>query len=186
MKTSRAAALAAAVLAGTQAAVAVPVVYDFSVTATDGPLSGSAASGIFSFDSGIIPPGGGGVGATGLFTSLALTWDNIAYSAATANTGFLGFDASGALTTVYFGTNCGVGSCSAEGRQEQWYVSGDFTYTTPTDTSIHGGNFIMSPAAVPVPEPSPMVLAPVGLAGLTWSLRRRRAGREHSHAVKGA
>jgi hypothetical protein len=42
-------------------AAADPVNYSFEVTATTGPLSGTSASGTFSFDSSIIPGGGGAV-----------------------------------------------------------------------------------------------------------------------------
>jgi hypothetical protein len=69
------------------------ITYDFTVTATSGPLEGAVAHGTFSYDSSSIVPGNFNV-ATGLLTSLSFSWNGVAYTQATANTGFLGFDAS--------------------------------------------------------------------------------------------
>jgi hypothetical protein len=54
--------------------------YDFTVTATSGPLRGDIANGSFTFDSSIIPAGGGRVAASGLLTDLSFTWDGLAYT----------------------------------------------------------------------------------------------------------
>jgi hypothetical protein len=56
------------------------VTYAFTVTATDGPLIGTTATGTFTYDTSIVPPGGGSVGGTNLLTTLNFTWDGITYN----------------------------------------------------------------------------------------------------------
>jgi hypothetical protein len=56
------------------------VTYDFTVTATSGPLNGDVANGSFTFNSSSIPAGGGVVAASGLLTDLSFTWDNVPYT----------------------------------------------------------------------------------------------------------
>jgi hypothetical protein len=70
-------------------AQAVPVYYDFQVTANSGPLSGVTASGAFAFEDTIIPAGGGSVSAVDLFTYFDFEWNNILYDETTANTGWV-------------------------------------------------------------------------------------------------
>src|SRR5258708_24962198 len=89
------------------------------MTASSGPLKGTTANGTFSYDSSSIVPGGSN-SATGLLTALSVTWDAIAYTQATANTGFLTFNGAGTLTGGCFGNNSGVGFCSVGSGQEQW------------------------------------------------------------------
>jgi hypothetical protein len=60
------------------------ITYDFAVTANSGPLSGAVASGSFTFNSGIIPAGGGLVPASGLLTDLSFTWDGVPYTASSS------------------------------------------------------------------------------------------------------
>ena len=60
------------------------ITYDFTVTATNGPLSGDVSNGSFTFNSSIIPTGGGVVAASGLSTDLSFTWDGIAYTASSS------------------------------------------------------------------------------------------------------
>jgi hypothetical protein len=60
------------------------ITYDFTVTATNGPLSGDVSNGRFTFNSSIIPTGGGVVAASGLSTDLSFTWDGIAYTASSS------------------------------------------------------------------------------------------------------
>ena len=97
--------------------------YTFTVTATSGPLAGTTATGTFSYDTSSIVPGGTNAN-TGLLTALNFTWDGITYNQTTANTGFLEFDTTGALTQDLFGNNCFPGgSCAAVPPFEQWLVS---------------------------------------------------------------
>jgi hypothetical protein len=81
-------------------ALADPVTYDFTVTATNGPLKGDIEEGSFTFDSSIAPPGGGVLDERGLLTNLSFLWDGVTYNASTANTGDMIFDAAGNLTNV--------------------------------------------------------------------------------------
>ena len=83
-----------------------PTRYQFSVTATSGPLTGQAATGTFTIDASIIPPGGGTVSSLHLFADLSFTWDGIQYSATNTQTSSLTFDANGNLTQWDFGTVC--------------------------------------------------------------------------------
>src|SRR5215472_15642660 len=87
---------------------ASPITYDFTVTATSGPLSGTIEHGTFSYDSSSIVPGGINQ-AAGLLTGLSFVWNGISYDQTTANTGDLRFDASGHLTEALFGTDCSAG-----------------------------------------------------------------------------
>ena len=54
--------------------------YDFTVTADTGPLSGDVANGSFSFNTSIIPRGGGGLPESGLLTDLSFTWNGVTYN----------------------------------------------------------------------------------------------------------
>jgi hypothetical protein len=60
------------VIAGTAAAYASAITYDFTVHATSGPLSGATSSGSFTFDSSEIVPGGGSVSGANLLSALSL------------------------------------------------------------------------------------------------------------------
>jgi len=68
---------------------------------------------------------------------LNFTRNGIAYDQTTANTGALSFDASGNLTDISFGNNCGAGSCEVKGSTNEWFVdvasapTGVFLYATP-------------------------------------------------------
>src|SRR5262249_33655237 len=82
------------------ASKASPVTYDFTVNGgSTGPLANVTASGTFTYDSSIIPVGGGADIDSGLLTGVSFTWDGISYDQAT--TGSLQFHPDGSL----FGVN---------------------------------------------------------------------------------
>lgn len=158
------------------AANATPVNYDFTVTATSGPLDGTVSHGTFSFDSSSVTPGTWNR-ATGLLTAFDFTWNGTTYNAATANTGTLSFDGAGHLTDFMFGTHCSAGECSFAIAPETWFAWSDaFFYSLPTGAS-GGGSVTFSPAATSVPEPAALGLFGFGalLIGAFVSLRRRMA-----------
>jgi PEP-CTERM motif len=167
--------LAAIVLASIPRAEASLITYNFSVTATSGPLSGTTAPGTFTYDSSSIVLGGSN-DSTGLLTALNFTWDGILYDQTTANTGFLVFDATGTLTTASFGNNCIAGACTANAAFEQWYIvtgTSQFKYAMSGVPSIFDGTETASLAKVP--EPSTLVLLSAGFGALLLAgLRKQR------------
>ena len=145
---------------------ATPLTFEFTVTATSGPLAGTSSSGTFSFDSGVIPPGGGEVRKPGLITHLAFIWNGIRYDETTANTGVLIFDSQGRLVEGAFGNYCPDGEgCGVGAGTNDWFVDIDmgrpdnFAYMTP-GSSVYFGNAVIS-------GPKPMA----GIPTLdTWAL----------------
>ena len=137
---------------------AVPISYTFQVTATSGSLSGTSASGTFTFDSSVIPQvppqGVGQLLQTGLLTDLDFVWNGIAYTELTANTGLLAFDEVGDLIGFVVGVNAGAGNCVVTLGQENWcFDSGRFGYATPSDTTTLGeGPLSFQPLEAQVPE----------------------------------
>ncbi|HEX5421131.1 MAG TPA: PEP-CTERM sorting domain-containing protein [Gammaproteobacteria bacterium] len=194
MKTKIPGLLGAALLAGPITAYSIPLTYDFSVDGgSSGPLAGVTSSGYFSFDSSIIPNGGGLLGRTGLLTDLAFTWNGISYDETTANTGSLIFDASGALTGATFGTTCQAFGCQVSSRSIGWDISWNpslyahyFTYSFGNGRIGSGTPTITEALPAPVPEPSSMGLLGLGLGGLWLAGRRRRAGQASARARDGA
>jgi PEP-CTERM motif len=163
--------LLGAVAPAIPAVEASPITYNFSVTATSGPLDGTTASGTFSYDSSSIVPGGGYNLNTGLLTALNFTWDGIFYNETTANTGFLLFDATGTLTNALFGNNCGASGCNVRIHHEEWYFESLF-FGYSGDAGVFIGTSTVSLAGVP--EPSTLVLLSAGLGGLGLAVLRRR------------
>jgi PEP-CTERM motif len=165
-------------LAASNAASASLVAYDFSVTATDGPLSGTTEHGTFSYDSNSIVPGGGQNAAAGLLTALSFSWNGITYDQTTANTGFLEFGASGELDRAVFGTDCAAG-CIVPVSTNAWAFNlsppggpFEFLYTLSGNPGLFDGR-VTAALAVPAPEPSTLAILGIGCA-LVCAARRSR------------
>lgn len=163
-------------LIGAPSSDAAPILYTFTSTGLNGPLTGAISTGDFSYDSSSITPGAVN-GAVGLLTSLNYVWDGITYTSSTANTGRLYFDAGGNLTDFVFGTNCEAFNCSVQYGQQQWFVGGQGgVYDRLGTTTFFSTSTSTTFAQVSeVPEPSTFGVVGTGLAGiLLAALRRRR------------
>ena len=155
---------------------AATVTYDFSVAVNGGPAGGTTASGYFSYDSSSVIAGGGTNSATGLLTDLVFALDGTSYTELTANTGALGFNSLGGLSSFLIGSSCSRGSCSVSAGLTGWAmnVSG-LTYARAGTLGIFGGSaptFTLRNGAVPEPASLALVLA----GGLAAFAARRVRG----------
>lgn len=188
-------ALAATALFVVPSAQASPVDYDFAVNVTSGPLLGTpTSSGSFSYDTSSIVTGGY-ITQVGLLTALHFSFNGIGYNASTANTGYLGFDSTGNLTSFVIGSNCGyneaVGyeTCTVQAGSDQWsiatvngFLGSAFTYSTSNSPSSSDGfaygtvsfSQVDAPPVASVPEPDTLGMFGFGALLLGVFVRRRR------------
>jgi hypothetical protein len=159
------------------AAQANLVTYDFRLSVTTGSLAaGADYSGSFSYDTSIIPAGGGEVDQLGLMSTLDFSFGT-AYDAANANTGYLTFDSSGYLTDLLLGTHCTAGDCSIGGppdwRMSWSTASSSFIYADESGNHFGGGPVLtLRSGGGNLPEPATLALV-FSAALVAYGTRRR-------------
>ncbi|HEV7123682.1 MAG TPA: PEP-CTERM sorting domain-containing protein [Rhodanobacter sp.] len=168
-------ALAAAAISFVPAAEATPVNYNFTVNVTSGELAGNVEHGSFSYDSSSIVPGDFN-SASGLLTALDFTFDGTAYDASTANTGLLGFDSAGNLTSFLISSSCPL--CTFAPGTDNFTITAfpmdGFVYSTAASDNFGYGDVTYALAGVSVPEPGTFGLFGFGLLLLGGVAMRRR------------
>ena len=168
-------ALAAAAISCVPAAEATPVNYNFTVNVTRGALAGNIENGSFSYDSSSIVADGFN-SASGLLTAFNLTFDGTTYDASTANTGLLGFDAAGKLTSFFISSSCDL--CTFAPGTDNFTITAfptdGFAYSTAAFDDFGFGDVTYALAGVSVPEPGTLGLFGFGLLLLGGVAVRRR------------
>lgn len=168
-------AAATAAIAFTPAAEASPVNYNFSVGITSGALAGNVQGGSFSYDSSSIVSDGFN-SDSGLLTGFNFTFNGAAYDASNANTGLLGFDADGNLSSFFISSSCD--QCTFGAGTDNFTITAfptdGFAYSTASFDDFGFGDVTYARAGVPVPEPGSLGLFGLGLAMLGGVAVRQR------------
>lgn len=177
------------VTAAAPGAAAEPITVTFTVLpdARDPGVNTGASTGSFTFDSSLIPDGGGsllhdtGLGAT----QVNFSWGGKLWTTANADLGYLEFGPSGELLGWTLGDTPGIWSWTyapaANVVGDIWlnaFPDGTtrFVYTNAGLEGLFLGQLFSGSSAPPVvPEPSTVLLIGTGLTLLARA-RRRRAG----------
>lgn len=171
------------IAAFTPAAWATPVAYAFTVSDFSGPLAGNTYHGTFAYDSGSVVAGGSAHGVD-LLTALDFTFNGVTYDAGMANTGWLGWDATGKLDWFSFGTDCDAFGCGVDidtdPDHRTWFMGDDLFAYGKTRDQVPGNigrQVRFAPADVSVPEPGALGLFGFGLLLVGTAGIRRMAAR---------
>jgi hypothetical protein len=173
-------------LAGPAHAVLITVNFTVTADPTDPVNSGATANGSFSFDSSIIPPGGGGLAEPiPTVAGFNLTWDGTSWDDATTSFGAIDgnpvlngmhFDSSGNMTNwVVFSDPGGVLPSDPDHfRIFAFGGSGEFQYHNFGTADGFIGTVTWSTTTGSVPEPSSWMLLGAGFLGMMGVVRRIR------------
>ena len=176
--------LAALALTLLSVALAVPahavlITVHFTVTgAADDPVNaGVTANGSFSFDSSVVPVGGGEV-FNPVVSGFDLTWDGTSWTDANASVSYLAFDAGGDLTTMQLHGNPFGGFMLLNPTVDDFgvYIGGGslvFDYTREgVDGVGYRGTFSYTVSTGSAPEPASWMLLGGALLGVVGAVRR--------------
>lgn len=159
-------------------AYAVLITVNFTVTGdpNDSANAGVSATGSFSFDSSIIPQGGGII-PPGATTGFNLTWDGTTWTEANASLVTLEFNSSKELIAFNaFGDVAGNLLFTQPFAVDDFRILGpEFVYSREGDTGVtYTGSITWTTTTGDAPEPSAWMLLAAGLPALVGSIRRIR------------
>lgn len=173
------------VIAAARSAEAEPITVTFTAFPAEGdPVNTAPSTGFFTFDSSLIPEGGGtlvhdsGLGAT----EIDFRWGHTLWTTANADLGELQFSSSGELLAWTLGDSPGIWTWTyapaAVVVDEIFLIAfaGDTQRIGYTNAGYEGlllGGLFTDSVAPPIPEPSTILLIASGAAVLARGRRRR-------------